>query len=262
LSDGKGHRSASQINTYLNCSELYRLKYVDKPDFTPPPAAWLAQGSAFHEVVQEWEESGRAPGFDLTAAYHRVYDLHIEKMREAQPELKYWLKAPSKKTEQDILERRERGLIQLQNYVDHVEDGNIQMVWIDEFTLGVEIPFQIELGGITVKGAVDQGREEESGVSVIDLKTGNRESRAFQLGIYKVAMEKIFGWNISSAGFYYAKDSKLVLLDKTQLARYTEPYVTDLITALDRGIENKVFIPNPGPQCMMCSHKKFCREFL
>lgn len=258
----KSHRSASQIKTFVDCSEAYRIKYIDHPDYIQPPAAWLAQGSAYHETIQAYEESGRNPLFDLTEHYQRAYDLHIAAMKALEPDLKKWLRAPSKKTEQDISERRERGIAQLQNYINHIEDDQVFIKPLDDYLIGIEVPFEITLGGITIKGAIDQIREySRTGVQVVDVKSGNREVVNFQLGIYKVAVEKIFGWKVESAGYFYGKDGKLALLDKATLDRYTEAYVTDLITTLDRGIENRVFIPNTGSHCTLCSVRRFCREF-
>lgn len=256
------HRSVSQINTYLGCSEAYRLKYVDKPDTPPMPAAWLAQGTAYHETIQAWEESGRSPLLDLASTFMVSYDAQIEKMKLEQPDLKLWLKAPSKKTEQDILERRERGLKQVQGYVDFAENNEFAIKDIDEFTLAVEVPFEIAFGDVLVKGGIDQILAHPNGVEVRDLKTGNRESASIQLGVYKVAVEKIFKWPVVKASFFYAKDSKVVTLAKADLDRYTEEYVTELFAALDRGIQNRVFIPNPGGQCLLCPVKKNCREFI
>lgn len=266
MTEVRKHKSVSQFNTFLGCGEAYRLKYVDKPDIPPLPAAWLAQGTAYHETMYDWEESGRSPLMDLAEVFHRHYDTQIEKMKLEQPELRLWLKAPSKKTEQDILERRERGLQQVQAYVDYAEENDFAFAELDEWTLGLEVPFEVTLGSVLIKGGIDQIRkvadDPRKGVHVVDLKTGNRESATIQLGTYKVAVEKIFGWPVVKASFFYAKDSKLVGLDKDDLARYTESYVTELYEALDRGIQNRVFIPNPGGQCFLCPVKKFCREFI
>ena len=260
MNEAVAHRSASQVNTYVGCGEAYRLKYVEKVD--QPPAAWLAQGTAFHETIAAWEESGRSPLYNVSLAYNDFYNKEIEKMKEKEPDLTKWLKAPSKKTEIDIAERRERGIKQCWDYVAFAASNDFFLKDIDEYTLGVEVPFEITLGGILIKGAIDQILQKPKGVGVRDLKTGNRESAKLQLGIYKIAIEKIFNWPVVEASFFYAKDSKVVTLTDRDLARYTEAYVTDLLSALDRGIKNNVFIPNPGSQCLLCPVKKHCREFI
>lgn len=182
-------------------------------------------------------------------------------MKEKQPNLALWLKAFKKKTEQDVEERREKGLTQVLGYIEFAEQNPYVIEWVDDFTMGVEVPFIVKLAGIPIRGAIDRILTRNNGVEVRDDKTGNRESSNFQLGVYKVAVEKIFGWKVVAASFYYAKDSKVVTLTGSDLDRYTEDYVTDLFLALNRGIQDKVFIPNPGQQCTMCPVKKFCREF-
>lgn len=254
------HRSVSQYNKYTQCSEEYRLSYVDKPNSSWAPAAWLAQGSAFHEAVQGWEESGRSPQFDIGQAYVVSYDGQIEEFRRREPDLRKWLKAPKTSTEDDIANRRSKGLQQLQNYVDYAEENDFVVADIDEWTLAIEVPFELRLGEIVIKGAIDQILMHPTGYEVRDLKTGNRESAMFQLAVYKVAVEKIFGWPVVKASFFYAKDKKLVTLEENQLSRYTEEYLTELFTTLDEGIRGRIFLPNPGGHCTMCPVRKYCRE--
>jgi putative RecB family exonuclease len=254
------HRSVSQFNKYTQCSEEYRLSYVDKPNSSWAPAAWLAQGSAFHEAVQGWEESGRSPQFDIGRAYVVSYDRQIEEFKAREPDLKKWLKAPKTTTEDDIDNRRAKGLQQLQNYVDYAEENDFVVADIDEWTLAIEVPFELRLGDIVIKGAIDQILMHPTGYEVRDLKTGNRESAMLQLALYKVAVEKILGWPVIKASYFYAKDKKVVTLETGQLERYTEDYLTELFTTLDEGIKSRIFLPNPGGHCMLCPVRKHCRE--
>lgn len=254
------HRSVSQLLKYTSCSEQYRLMYVDKPDLPYRPAAWLAQGTAYHETIREWEGSGRYLPFAFDERYYYFYDLEIAKMRAKEPDLYKWLRAISKKPEVDIEERRNKGLEQVLSYVEYVKTNLYFIKDIDEYTLALEVPFELDIGNTKVKGAIDMIIDREVGVEVRDLKTGNRESQFLQLGIYKLAVEKIFGWKVVGASFFYAKDSKVVGLTARDLARYDEPYLTQLFTSLDAAVENKIYIPNPGGHCTMCPVKKFCRE--
>jgi hypothetical protein len=45
------YRSFSQLTTYLDCGEQYRLKYVEK--HREQPAVWSVGGTAFHSCA-EW----------------------------------------------------------------------------------------------------------------------------------------------------------------------------------------------------------------
>lgn len=255
----KSHRSVSQLTKYAKCSEEYRLTYVDKVN-GPAPAAWLAQGTAFHDAVEGWENSGRSAGFDIEAEYRLVYNREIAAMRTHQPDTKKWLHGPRTDPEEDIKAREERGVLQLQKYVDFAENDSFFIKEIDDFTLAIEVPFETEIGGILVRGAIDQILILEDGVEVRDLKTGNREAGKIQLGVYKYVVEKIFKWPVKRASFFYAKDAKIVTLTEDELLRYDEEYLSSLFQSLEVGIENKVFIPNPTESCFLCSVKDWCRE--
>lgn len=253
------HRSVSQLLKYSRCSEDYRLSYVDKVT-SWRPAAWLAQGTAFHETVQQYEESGRYPEFDFGLTYELVYDREIESFKAREPDLALWLKAPKTSTQDDIAARRIRGVEQLKNYVQFTVDSPFGIKPIDDFNLGLELPFEVMIGEVLVKGAIDQVLLDFEGVEVRDLKTGNRESAFIQLGVYVLVVEKIFGWPVTKASFYYAKDNKVVTLSRKDLDRYDEGYLSELFSSLEKGIQNKIFIPNPGGHCTLCPVKDNCRE--
>lgn len=211
-------------------------------------------------AVEAWENSGRSPQLDIGQTYVVEYEKQIDEMKAKQPDLKKWLHAPKTTTEDDIKERRNRGVEQLQNYVTYAENNEFVIADIDDYTLALEVVFQLELGKTLIKGAVDQVLLHPEGYEVRDLKTGNREQSIIQLAIYVLAMEKIFGWSVIKASYYYAKDNKVVTISRQELDRYSEEYLTELFDTLETGIENKVFMPNPGGHCLMCPVKKFCRE--
>lgn len=259
MAEEKPSRSVSQYNQYLSCGELYRLSRVQR--VPQPPAAWLAQGTAFHEAVQLWEESGRT--IDIVQTYLDKYDKEIEYLKTKEPDLRVWLRAVSKTTLVDIRERRERGANMALLYQNLHTTGELKdevPVDVDEFTIGIEIPFIVSLGEIQIKGAIDVILLHKDGVEVRDLKTGNREQSNIQLAVYKYAVEKIFGWKVVKASYYYAKDGRVVTLSEKQLQRYDEKYLTDLFSALDRGIMGEVYLPNPSSFCTMCPVRKYCRE--
>lgn len=233
--------------------------YVDKVG-NSNPAAWLAQGSAYHEAIQQWEEAGRSPQVDVTVAFMLSYDRQIDEMKAKQPDLKKWLHGPKISTEDDIKARRSRGVQQVLGYIEYAKNNEFVLADIDEYTIGIEIPFEIEIGGVLIKGAIDQILLHPDGYEVRDLKTGNRESGTLQLGVYVVAFEKIFGWPVIKASYYYAKDDKVVTISRTELDKFNETYLAEILTALERGIKNEVFIPNPGGHCMLCPVKSSCRE--
>lgn len=260
MDEPKKHRSVSQLTKYRECGELYRLTYVDKVPNGWRPAAWLAQGKAFHEAIQEWEESGRSPLVDPESTYVVHYDQHILQMTQEEPNRNNWLHAFKTSTEDDIANRRLRGVEQVRGYVQYASNNEFVIADIDEWTLAIEMPFEVVIGTTLIKGAIDQVILHPNGYEVRDLKTGNRQTSALQLGVYKVALEKIFGWPVILGSYYYAKDNKVLTIPKQEMDRWTEGYLTELFDELERGIENKVFLPNPGSNCMLCPVKNYCRE--
>lgn len=188
------------------------------------------------------------------------YDRQITEMKAEQPDLKKWLRSPKITTEVDIETRRNRGVEQLQTYVDYAENSNFVIADIDDWTLGIEVEFEIMIGRTKIKGAIDQIILHPTGYEVRDLKTGNREQSIIQLAIYTLALEKIFKWPVIQASYFYAKDGKVVTVSRQELDRYSEAYLTELFDTLEDGIQNRIFMPNPGGHCLMCPVKKFCRE--
>lgn len=263
MSDSSGntrsHRSVSQLNKYANCGEEYRLSYIDKVH-NNSPAAWLAQGTAFHVAVDGWEASGRSPLFDIDGTYRVVYNQEIAAMRSNQPDTSKWLHGPRTNVEDDIKAREERGSMQIATYVAYANGNDFMIKDIDDYTLALEVPFEFEIGGVLIKGAIDQILMHPDGVEVRDLKTGNREAGKIQLGVYSYVVEKIFGWPVVRASFFYAKDAKVVTLTREELNRYDEKYLGDLFKTLEAGIENKIFLPNPSPSCSLCPVRDRCRE--
>lgn len=253
------HRSVSQLTKYRQCSELYRLSYVNKAD-NHTPAAWTFQGKAFHEAVDIWESSGRSPLVDIASQYRLSYDRQVEEAKLAYPDTSKWLRSFKITTEEDIKNRRIKGEEQVLNYKTFAENNQFEIADIDDYTLALEVEFQVEIGTTLIKGAVDQVLLAPGGYEVRDLKTGNREQGLLQLGVYTVAMEKIFGWPVVQASYYYAKDNKVVTVSRTELDRYDEAFLGEMFSALEEGVKRKIFIPNPGSHCTLCPVKKYCRE--
>ncbi len=181
-------------------------------------------------------------------------------MRQEEPDEKLWLHSFRTSTTEDIAARRIKGVEQVKNYVLYANNNDFEIADIDEYTLAIEMPFEVEIGNTLIKGAIDQVLVHPDGYEVRDLKTGNRQASALQLGIYKVALEKIFGWPVILGSYYYAKDNKVLTIPKQEMDRYTEEYLGELFSALNRAIEHRVYIPNPGSSCALCPVKKFSRE--
>lgn len=252
------HRSHSQYDTYTQCGERYRLQKIVQPRPPERPAAWLAHGNAFHETYEKWELSQRT--IDFLDTYSEIYDRIIAELREVQPDFNLWLKPfRVRKVAEHIATQKERGFEQIEIFLELI-NGPGWEPWIHEESgaPGVEVPFDIMLGSVRVIGSIDFVREHESGISVLDFKTGNRVEKYSQLGLYGLVMKEEFDLEITHGEYFYSKDC--TLSKPIDLSRYTREYLTEIYQTLERGIQNEVFLPNPGTNCGLCSVSEFCRE--
>jgi len=246
------HRSFSQLSSYAQCSEQYRLERLYKTPDTP--AAWTALGSAFHRTYEIWEHAGRSS--DLAVDFTYYYDKEIQELIGKQPDFSYWDKTPNvKSVEQDIKLRREHGIKQTLAYAEHA----LKSPWkIHKYP---ELGGSITLGDIVVRWTADVVLEWPDGqLTVRDIKTGNKGNvkSNLQLGIYKLGLQENFGIEVTQGEFWFTKDGTSGGYDNLQ--RYTRSYIEDLFVSLERGIAGKVFLPNPGSHCKFCGVKPFCRE--
>lgn len=264
--DGRKRRSVSQLTEYIQCSEKFRLNRIVRPRVPKRPAPWLTMGIAIHEALEKRE--AKEHDNDLMSDYIEAFDRTQQEHLEQQPDPTLWINPFRGKTlMQALASYRERGEGQINKFLEWINDpqrayGTFNIMRdSDDGSPWVEVPFDIDLGGIRVVGFID--RVEEGGEPV-DIKSGDKKNnKDLQLGVYKVALEKQFGLNPTVGQFFMTKvDGRSVFgyTEFVDLTRYTEEYVTDLFLAAERGIQNEVFLPSPGDFCGICDVSEFCRE--
>lgn len=258
----KYHRSVSQLKGFSKCGTAFYLERLRKADVQPRPAAWSISGSAFHEVLLDWEKSGRT--LDFSEKFVEIYDRMVEEEKVRQPDLSLWMKPPrTKSTEQDIINYRKRFLERdIPNYVRRCETGDWEILEIDG-EKAIELAFELDLDGVVVKGAVDQVQWwPTEGIAVLeDTKTGSPDNHEFdqrQLGLYKLAIEEIHGIGISFGEYWFTKVDRGS--GRFNLDMYTREYFTEMFHRLDRMIQEQLFVPNPSKSCELCPVKPWCPE--
>ncbi len=264
--DPRQRRSVSQLTEYITCGEKFRLNRIVRPRVPKRPAAWLTMGIAIHEALEKREVKGHDN--DLMEDYEAAYDRVMAEQLVEQPNLDLWINPlRGKNVMQCLTAYRERGQAQIIRFQEWLNDPDRTsgafsiMRDEDDDEPWVEVPFDIDLGGIRIIGFID--RVEEGGHPV-DIKSGDKKNnKDLQLGVYKVAMEKQFGISPTVGQFFMTKvDGRSVFgyTEFVDLTRYTEEYVTDLFLAAERGIQNEVFLPHPQDFCGICDVADFCRE--
>lgn len=246
--ENERHRSISQLKTYTRCGEQYRLERIEEHPETP--AAWTALGTAFHESYQAWEESERS--LDFGEKFLGLYDTLIDDWRSEFPDLNQWAKPPGMSVVTSINHYRKRALAHdVPEYQLHCEQSAGEVV-------GIEIPFSIDLGGVRVQGRIDKVEYYPgSDMYVVeDLKTGSPEADddTRQTEFYGFVANEL-GYEVKKARYWYTKVNRggdWVEVNKPKT------YWLRMFEQLDWAIEDKLFLPNPGKICGLCTYRKAC----
>lgn len=266
VSLGEWRFSFSQLQTYSQCGEKYRLVTLAQERPPRQPAAWLVHGNAYHNAANRWHETGESQS--LEALYHEEWAKELELQLEKQPDLNLWVKTPRvNKTEQDLKLRKEAGLQQIRAYVTRFQTEG-WTVYADDDGLYSEIDFDVQFGPYKVRGFLDQVRQGPQFLELVDLKTGSEKGTdKRQLGLYRAAIKQAYGLDIKWGRFFYSKlDSVPKSGDKMgrysayyDLSAYDEDYWEQEFGMMWKGIQNGVFLPNPGDNCGMCDAINLCR---
>lgn len=252
--------SQSQLSTFRQCGEQYRLQSIEHAPQTA--AAWYADGRAFHSAVEAYELSGRTMTAPEVAAIavHR-YDFEISEMLQECPDVEQWRRGdPRTKTKVDIERRRDRVGKWAAEYVMWAP---LQpwSIWESPEGLAIELEFEILFSGCRVVGRIDQIiRWPDGTLEVVDLKTGSKRPKSVdQLGIYALALEGKFGEELRPPlGHYYmAKDTTTTA--PVDLSGYTFRKIEVWFNNLAKARALSLFIPKiEEDNCRPCGVRAFC----
>lgn len=231
-------------------------------DLPETPAPWTGLGIAVHDTFCEWEKSERE--IDVLEYFEASYDAYIEDARVRQPDLSFWQIPPgSRDVEKSINNYRERGLTKdVPQYLERCLEADWVIYRFEDGSQALELPYEITLGDIVVKGYIDriQYWPDRDECTMEDLKTGNLEPwDRRQLGTYTFAAKAVYGIDIKYARYWFTKTDQ-PSKEWYDMSRYTEEYLTKTYSDVDKIISQKLFLPNPGDHCALCSVKPYCRE--
>ncbi|MDS2171579.1 PD-(D/E)XK nuclease family protein [Nesterenkonia sp. CL21] len=263
--EGAPHRSVSQLSSYASCGEAFRLERIAKAPARP--AAWFVQGHAVHEVIEHWENSGRGMRVeDLEDLYLTSYRNEANKLVEAWPDEQHWMTGGRKKGFDDLSDREDKGWWQVLEYLNWARTQDHLWRVVES-----ERSFDLELGGIPVRGYIDQVVEWGDGsIEVRDLKTGAKTPASnLQLSVYKLALERA-GMEVSRASYLKlpnpnarsaaGKECQLIEVDLDGEGTNGEQVLAQMFRDADYGIREQVFLPNPTDGCeRVCGVAQWCR---
>ncbi len=124
----------------------------------------------------------------------------------------------------------------------------------------LEKTFSLKIGQDNIIGAIDRIDHSESGIEIIDYKTGNPKTslgtdERFQLLIYHLAAKKIFNLEVNKLTFYYIEDgSRFSFEPKEGEEEKTEEKIAKIVSKIKRSN----YKPTAGWHCQFCDFRNIC----
>ena len=272
---GLAHRSVSQVSSFAQCGEAYRLSRVAK--VPQRPAAWFPHGTAYHAVIEEYENTGRTLTKQALAdRFINLYQEAIAKMREQWPDENDWITGGRKKGFRDIEDREAIGVWQVLDYVDFAKahEDQWRILPLGDGKIATEVEFHIDFGGVDCFGFIDQIRQYPDGsLEVADLKTGtSTPGSAMQLAVYAYVVQQNTG--ILPVSGVFVKAGRPATAAKPTVVKPATPtwdiqhrlhgwdksLLDSIFSDMDRAEKAGIFLPNPQDGCeRTCTVSEYCR---
>ncbi len=251
------HLSASQIKTWLQCPQKYKLQYIDRIPWEVYPSAMLL-GSAIHTALEcfyrEWQEGRLIQLGDL----HEVF---VEDWRQ--------------ETDGRVLDIQDhdeiihQGCELLTVFYDSIHPGNVVAVE-DEFRIplvdpdtGLILPVDL-VGRFDLLEADDQGR-----ISIVDHKVLSK--RPADTDMVNNIQLWAYAYAARLRGDIPADENALLRIDalvKTKTVDFDQRFSIrtpesdsqffQVAAGILHAIQAEVYPPNPGWQCQTCPVNRAC----
>lgn len=220
-------------------------------------------GSAFHAGVQAWEQSGRAmKAYAAQDLAVEEYDsLIASEWERIDNDPSLFLTGGRTLPAADIARRRDKVAEYVRDYVDYALDNEhkFRPAELPTGEPAVEVAFSITLGGVIVRGAIDQMvRWVDTGaLTVRDFKAGSKlPATPLQLSVYGIAWRRCFGDPIQWGDFYMCKNGNPTGM--FNLLDYPEGVVSAWVEMMDRSERSGVYLPNGSDACRVCTVRPSC----
>ena len=263
-------RSPSQVTAYYECGTRYWLERVERT--SEVPAWWNIGGNAFHEAIRWWEfdhAEGVTHSEDETA---RKFELAFadELAKVVLANVGSNIRPSDYRAARGGLEDRDwwrdNGPAMAADYVTGQRGRTAEVLRLGPDVLALELGFTVDLGGIPVRGFLDQALilPGTGAVVVRDYKTGSRvPDDPLQLQIYAIALRRVFGVDRPIWGAYWRArrstkrepgETQPVLIDVDDV----EPIVAWRVREMDRAERASVYPARPSSFCNSCGVRGLC----
>lgn len=259
LITGKAHLSYSAVSTLSDCGERFRLERVVQ--VPQAPAWWFTAGSAYHTAT-EYIDLGAEE--DPKAAWDKAWAKHLEEdipdgdysaVRASGRATKEW---PDKQNKDWWEYHGPQFVAEYIKTMNEMRSQGWQLWTLEDGSPAIEIPFQVPIGDVLMKGAIDRVMINPDGeMVVVDLKAGSRVPEStMQLGVYSVAIEKIFEVKPILGSYFMARKAELT--EPMSLLHYTEDVLGYFLGTAKKMIESEIFLPHVSNLCKACGVREYC----
>lgn len=203
--------SFSKFKQYQECTEKYRLHYLENMKLPPLSQRPFFQGSVAHKVIERTHERLGKGEVDSLRKAHEALDGVFEEYAAAIP----WQSDVER-----IMARQEAGQI-LENYLDLIE-----MMGLDkgevlcEYWIGTHEKPLVRPSGVRLVGAIDWLKLDRLNRKawIYDGKSskGTQYLDRRQLVLYAMAVKQIFDVEVEKVGFLMMRWEKPLLYEVTQ----------------------------------------------
>lgn len=252
--------SHSQLTSYMNCSEQYRLS---RRRGLGESVSWaLVGGSAFHSWTELYDQDIPVDPEQFQQFFDAQAKETVDNPRNSLLD-ETGIK-PTGRASKEWPGKRDRkwwehhGPIFCQQYVDWRNDPD-NPIMPQGSTFTVEMEVRGVLGGIETLGKIDRLVLDSplGEPCVLDLKTGKEPGTGLQIATYAILAAEQLDMKPINVGYFYLAE-KGELSNPVDLTRYTREIIDGMYSSVRRGIEQGVYTPNPNAFCSTCAVKQYC----
>lgn len=239
--------SATRLKTYLTCPRQFRYAYVDA--IPSIPTAPLVFGRTLHEVLcfghERQMQKGQLPTAPEMLAHFDT--LWQDALAKEHPFFRSGAPTPGQ------LETTGHEI--LRAYLSAPENAAAP--------LAAELAFEVEVGDIRLAGIVDRVEEGETGLVIVDFKSGTRKPKEadlacdLQFTLYAFAIGRMMGQRVERVVHYHLRDGSRfdVMPTDEQFAWLLDEVVSHVAGAVAR----EEFAPRAGFWCNWCDYRELCQ---
>lgn len=252
------HLSVSRLKKYEECAHAFFLGYVSKGIKVPPGVA-PQFGIALHaalEALYVWvvaeEYEGPFPVAKLLEFYQAAWIEAYELDEKGQPKQRHALVGPALYQE---------GVELLRRYAKSHPTVNHMAI------LGVELEFNIDIGGFVVNGYIDRiDKIADDHIAIIDYKSNRALFSSYelendlQMSIYGIVARQLYPWAKKvSFVFHMLRHDTHQGTDRT--AEQLDDAAAYVVAIGKRTESDPVYAPTLNSNCGYCDHRIRCKEY-